>query len=1808
MSMWADVRRAVGGLFSFFSCWRHAPLLLALGLGAAGAMAAPIAFKGSYTQDFDGLAASGTNNAWANGETLTGWYLFKTDGSPVTSYRAGTGNTNNGAFYSFDANESSERALGGVGSASLSGWIALGATNDTGGTVDSLSIRFNGEQWRNGGNDSAHTMSLEYGLGHSFDAVTAWTPAGAVLDWASPVTGQPAGVVDGNGAGRVADVGGTLGSLNWEAGQTLWLRWAERDDRGSDHGLAIDDLSLTATTAAPDGATFIPDPGTTAGSSDASTAIALDADWMIVGDDEASVLRVYPRAGGAAVLAWDYDAALGLAGGELDLEASARLGDTLYFIGSHSNKKSGAEADSRERLFAVNVSGTGAATRFTPAGQHAGLEQALVAWDRDNVHGRGADHFGLAASSADGVVPEAPNGFSIEGLAANASGHLLLGFRAPQASAAARTHALLVPLTNPQAVVTDAAAPVFGMPIELDLGGRGIRSIERADDGRFLIIAGPAGPATSTSDSHHFVLYVWDGASAGASRLDNALDALLVATQGSFEALVSPASTAPGTRVQLLQDNGDTVWPGKAKPSKDLPAAEQQFVGQWVTLGHPVAADTTPPALRSSQPAAGATDVGVGEAIVLTFNEAVRPGAGRFELRQGASTVETQMSFNGSVVTLRPAVALQPQTTYTLAVVGAAVLDEAGNPWAGTPLGFTTGAAAPPANHALLITEVNSNAAGGDFFELFNHGATPIDLGGWRWTDDSEDFANGKPFPAGTMLAAGQTLVVVSDKPAAALCEAWGLASCDQVMQVKGKGLGKGDAVIVYDAQGRVVAGLNYGTKVVQGVAPALSSAGDAPSASAHAGQALAPPGSRVDGGVSAVWDGQSTSAPRYTAASIGTLGAFAQPGAAANIGSPGVPGVAATPPEPAVTRIHAIQGRDENSPLHGQRVTVEAVVTAYMPGLNGFFMQEQEADYDGDPLTSEGVFVYYGSAAKNPGVSEATVGQRVRLTASVGDFRNQTQLGGELIDFSVLGAGTLPAPARLTLPVSDMALLEAHEGMLVEVRAASGGPLVVTDNYSLGRYGTVALAPNAPLVQFTEVSAPDNQGYSEFVQTARRSQILLDDGLGSQNPATVLARGGQPLSATNTLRTGDATSGVVGVLDEFYDSNSDAYQTSYRVQPTQAPLFSGPPRPTAEEFRAAVGSATVKVGAANVLNFFNVVGATSGSGQVMFTTPLGSRQGIRGANNAEELKRQTDKIVAMLIGMDADAIGLMEIQNNGFGADSALAALTRALNASSDKPAGAVYDYVKGPFSDGTRDDVPGVGDDAITGAIVYRSDRVTPQGQALVASGAAYPAFSAAGGNRVPLAQTFTVPTAAGGEAFTLVVNHFKSKGSLLPGDGNPGRFDGQGNNNAARVQAAHQLHQWLSELPGGAPPNLVLLGDFNAYSREDPITTLQDRGYRKVSQGFSYAFRGLAGSLDHILVSPRLIGRVGQAVKWAINAEEPVVLDYNLEFRSPAQQAGYYGPTAYRASDHNPIVLGLNFGNQPPTIQGVPVEPQALVAGQAAALAELTVADAEGDPLVLSLSATNGQLLGLQDADPAQPGLQLAGSAAQINAQLAQARFVADAAGDASLALSLSDGVNAPVTARYPLHATEVPAIDEANRFSVTPAGQGAVTGSIAGGGANCRVVPSPRALSPDAAGAQPLPRGGASMPYGLLELKTEGCDPASEVTVTLTYPAPLPAGTEYWKWSRTAEQPTLHWWRMPATVQGNTVTFVLRDGGLGDDDLQIDGRISDPGGVVLPMALGGPTPVPTLSEWALLLLGLLMGAAMLGQTRVARWPRR
>ena len=148
-------------------------------------------------------------------------------------------------------------SFGSPATGAIAGWIAVAFSNATGADINQVNLRYDGEQWRNGGNTTAQAMVMEYGFGAGFTAVVAWTAAGAAFDFTSPVATAIAAAVDGNAAGLVATIGGslTLGS-SWANGSNLWIRWVERNDVGNDHGLALDNFSLTSADAA------VPEPGT----------------------------------------------------------------------------------------------------------------------------------------------------------------------------------------------------------------------------------------------------------------------------------------------------------------------------------------------------------------------------------------------------------------------------------------------------------------------------------------------------------------------------------------------------------------------------------------------------------------------------------------------------------------------------------------------------------------------------------------------------------------------------------------------------------------------------------------------------------------------------------------------------------------------------------------------------------------------------------------------------------------------------------------------------------------------------------------------------------------------------------------------------------------------------------------------------------------------------------------------------------------------------------------------------------------------------------------------------------------------------------------------------------------------------------------------------------------------------------------------------------------------------------------------------------------------------------------------------------
>ncbi|KVU98405.1 endonuclease [Burkholderia ubonensis] len=561
-----------------------------------------------------------------------------------------------------------------------------------------------------------------------------------------------------------------------------------------------------------------------------------------------------------------------------------------------------------------------------------------------------------------------------------------------------------------------------------------------------------------------------------------------------------------------------------------------------------------------------------------------------------------------------------------------------------------------------------------------------------------------------------------------------------------------------------------------------------------------------------------------------------------------------------SATPIAEIQGPGAPSPLAGQNVSIEAVVTADFggaDGFGGFFVQQADAQRRNQPGVSEGLFVYAPKA-------RAKAGDLVHVTGKVEEKYGQTQLtlSGAI---AVCANGQSVTPAMLALPVDDVNAFAAYEGMLVRLPQK----LNVTDNYELGRYGSVLLS-NGRLRTPTSV-VPPAQAQSQIDANAR-NRLILDDGSNKQNPASV-PYPAPGLSAANTLRAGYTVSNVEGVLEMRYGA--------WRVQPVPgaaAPAFDARANPrTAAPARDR--HANLRVASFNVLNYFNGNGLGGG-----FDDPAN-----RGAKTYQEFLRQDAKIVSALKALDADVIGLMEIQNNGYGELSAVRQLAAKL--------GSHWRVV----DPGTAR----LGGDAIAVALIYDSRKVEPVGRAAT--------LAIDDKNRQPLAQTFR--RVGGKHALTVVVNHLKSKNCPDAASDDLDQGDGQGCWNATRTRAAARLADWLAGTPTGASSQGVLLiGDFNSYTHEDPIRLLESRGYRNLvsrwigANAYSYVYNGEAGYLDHALASLPLAAHVKAVHEWHINADEPVALQYTLAYKSAEQQRTWYAPDAYRSSDHDPVLVDI------------------------------------------------------------------------------------------------------------------------------------------------------------------------------------------------------------------------------------------------------------------------------------------------------------
>ncbi len=646
--------------------------------------------------------------------------------------------------------------------------------------------------------------------------------------------------------------------------------------------------------------------------------------------------------------------------------------------------------------------------------------------------------------------------------------------------------------------------------------------------------------------------------------------------------------------------------------------------------------------------------------------------------------------------------------------------------------------------------------------------------------------------------------------------------------------------------------------------------------------------------------------------------------------------------PPPAgspVIRIGAVQGTGLVSPKLDQKVTVRGTVTGDFQAdnkLKGYFIQDQG---DGDTLSSDGIFVY----STTPDV---LLGDMIMFQGTVAEYNGLTELKVVAPDPGTMICGTplpMPGATSISLPQATPTSFEAYEGMLVSLPQT----LYVDQNYLQGRYGQITLSSGSRMYH------PNNgNDLGDSVDLNARRFIVLDDGSTVSNPNPV-----PYYDLAHPLRAGDTIpAGLTGFLDQGPISASSPYTLGYRVHPSVAPVFSQVNlRPAAPE---VIGHDIVVVGF-NLYNFFTTLNDPANTYP---NPPYSTSNEPRGANNSVEFERQVLKLVAAIRGANPDILGVTEMEKyEGGPYPAADTYLLDRLN--EGQPVEEQYDIIDDPDL--------GFGGDFIKNTIYYKPARVTPVGDP-VSYNIPDPADSTDDlFDRYPVAQTFQFNIDK--QKFTAVVNHLKSKNCT---DATGVELDyGQGCWNDKRTRQATALLSFVSTLTSGpGDPDVLLIGDYNAYGEEDPIGVFEVAGMEDIlkrvpaATRYTYIFDGQAGYLDQALATSSLASYVKQVIPWHINADEPTVIDFDNNYNP----AGYYTANEFRASDHDPVWVRLNVIDEP--ILTAPLLNQTATQGVAftyAAGANFYDADvpefdaltftATGKPAWLNLDPITGQLSG-------------------------------------------------------------------------------------------------------------------------------------------------------------------------------------------------------------------------------------------------------
>ncbi|SHO54783.1 ExeM/NucH family extracellular endonuclease [Vibrio quintilis] len=653
----------------------------------------------------------------------------------------------------------------------------------------------------------------------------------------------------------------------------------------------------------------------------------------------------------------------------------------------------------------------------------------------------------------------------------------------------------------------------------------------------------------------------------------------------------------------------------------------------------------------------------------------------------------------------------------------------------------------------------------------------------------------------------------------------------------------------------------------------------------------------------------------------------------------------------PEFTSIQAIQGEGDKSPLIGDSsyITdddyyVQGIVSAVTTGLNkGFYLQALENDYN--PNTSEGLFVY-----TNQSSSDLKPGDVVCVKGKVQEYYHQTQLKAEDQQWKTQGTQSAPEATAIEILPTDENFdqtLERYEGMLVKTTESLDMRVTRTFKYDYDAYrnnmvlaqGHINMHPNQKYAAGSEASQvlrTDNGERRLFVESDQKAS----NGVIPYYPEFGRTDADQDGSTEDYIRVDDTLAGAEGVLNYSYGE----YRLTVTNELSDSNFIHHDPRTDAPELEAG----DLRIASFNVLNYFN--------------SPFGGDANThgdnRGAESYAEFEVQQEKIVNAIVKLDADIIGLMEIENNGFGDAGAIHQLVDQLNAQL-ADSSRHYSVVEVDTNqDGQINKDDSVGTDVITTGVIYRKSMVSleksrvismPSQQApevldddgkVIEDGKNY--------QRQTLAPTFTINGLD--KELTVAVNHFKSKGSKCWEDAAPVSDGGQGMSDPDyqgacenfRVAAAVALGDALETIDGYK----VILGDLNSYAKEDPMLILTDydpvkygksiraarntyidgevqfgdqgavieKSYGFINavdmlhcDGWSYSYNDEVGAMDHLLISPDLRPYVVDATDWHINGGESNLFDYTDDYKGDLPKY----KDQFRSSDHDPAVLELKVG---------------------------------------------------------------------------------------------------------------------------------------------------------------------------------------------------------------------------------------------------------------------------------------------------------